>query len=112
MLIRLDPEASGPMYIQIADAVANQIDTGRLSPGDRLPTARVLADALGVNMHTVLKAYAQLEALGRVEKRRGRGGVVVADSDQLARLVAGVVEVAKSTGRSFDEVWSMMKEEW
>ncbi|HEX7738164.1 MAG TPA: GntR family transcriptional regulator, partial [Marmoricola sp.] len=50
--------------------------SGELGPGDRLPSARPLADSLDVNMHTVLRAYGALRDEGLIELRRGRGAQV------------------------------------
>lgn len=78
MLIRIDTGAPEPIYAQIAREVRRAAGAGELSVGDRLPSARELAGSLDVNMHTVLRAYAELRDEGVIELRRGRGAVVVA----------------------------------
>ena len=70
MLVRLDPRMGKPIYLQIADSIASQIESGSLGPGSRLPSARSLGESLGVNMHTVLKAYSELDQRALVEMRR------------------------------------------
>ncbi len=75
MLITIDANA-GSVFDQVADAVTVQIASGELGQGQRLPAARDLADALGVNVHTVLHAYQRLRDDGLIELRRGRGAVV------------------------------------
>ncbi|HWK20580.1 MAG TPA: GntR family transcriptional regulator [Microbacteriaceae bacterium] len=76
MLISIDPN-EGPVYDQIADAITARIATGDPAQGERLPAARDLADALGINVHTVLHAYQRLRDDGLIELRRGRGAVVI-----------------------------------
>ena len=78
MLIRIDLQAGEAVYDQIASALGAQIASGELAVGERLPAARDVADALGINMHTVLHAYQTLRDQGLIELRRGRGAVVTA----------------------------------
>ena len=112
MLIRLNPGSGHPMYVQIAEAITVQIEDGSLVKGDRLPPARVLAESVGVNMHTVLKAYEHLATKGLVEMRRGRGGVVVRSGVSVRGLVASLAEAARSQGMSRPEVVRLLEEEW
>ncbi len=70
----LDPEA--PIYLAIADALAADVESGRLEPGERLPTHRDLARRLGVNVMTVSRAYAEAARRGLVEGEVGRGTFV------------------------------------
>jgi GntR family transcriptional regulator len=76
MFLSVDPGAAVSLADQIAAQVRGQIAAGDVRPGDRLPAARHVADGLEVNMHTVLRAYAQLRDEGLIELRRGRGAVV------------------------------------
>jgi len=72
MLIVL-PEASHlPLYQQIVDAVKEQLFAGALKPGDEMPPVRVLAESLGINLHTVRHAYQILEAEGLITMGLGR----------------------------------------
>jgi GntR family transcriptional regulator len=61
------------LYHQIAEAISYRIATGRLSAGEALPPVREAATQLGVNMHTVRRAYGQLASQGLVECRGARG---------------------------------------
>lgn len=62
--IHLEPEGAGPVYLQIARAVREDIRRGRLRPGDALPGSRTLAAGLGVHRNTVLAALRDLQAEG------------------------------------------------
>src|SRR6476659_1232816 len=83
-----------PTYVALADALAGDIARGRLNPGDRLPTHRALARALGVTVGTVARAYAEAERRGLVGGEVGRGTFVRA-AFGLGRSDAGsVVDLA------------------
>lgn len=98
MLYTVDPAASQPLFEQLAAGIRAAIIAGTLAPGERLLTARDLADSLDINLHTVLRAYQQLRDEGFVDLRRGRGAVVAErahDYDELARRVRAVVDEAQ-----------------
>lgn len=69
---RLTPE-SGPLYLAIADALAADLRSGRVLPGERLPTQRALAEALGIDFTTVSRGYAEARRRGLIEATVGRG---------------------------------------
>ncbi|WP_194764819.1 GntR family transcriptional regulator [Microbacterium sp. UFMG61] len=103
MLIRIDADSARPLFDQVAASVRADVLTGRLGPGDRLPAARELADALEINLHTVLRAYQQLRDEGLIDLRRGRGAVVAASAAPLAELsqdITALVARAASLGVS------------
>lgn len=113
MLIKVDPGSSEPLFAQIAAQVRGAIATGRVAEGDRLPPARELAEALGVNMHTVLRAYGDLRDEGLVDMRRRRGVIVLAAGDQRARLLElarDLVAEAARQGLSAAEVRKVIEE--
>src|SRR5689334_17507569 len=74
--IAIDRETALPPFLQIARALADDIQRRRLRPGDRLPGSRVLADATGVHRNTVLAALAELIAEGWIETKAGQGTFV------------------------------------
>ncbi|NLB47458.1 MAG: GntR family transcriptional regulator, partial [Microbacteriaceae bacterium] len=76
MLVTIDALSDRPIYEQIADAVRFAIGAGSLLAGEKLPPADDVATGLGVNKHTVLRAYQLLRDDGLVDLRRGRGAVV------------------------------------
>jgi GntR family transcriptional regulator len=70
---RLDKQSPVPFYRQIVDLVLASISSGRILPGDRLPTIRDLAVKLEINPNTVAKAYSQLQLLGVLDTQQGSG---------------------------------------
>src|SRR5579859_393479 len=72
-----DEVGDQPIYRRLADAIAERIARGQLTVGDRLPPQREIANALGINVTTVTRAFSTLQRRGLVEARPGRGTVVV-----------------------------------
>ena len=83
MIIRINQTAGVPLYMQIRDQLVEAIARGELRPGDGLPSVRRLASDLGINLHTVNKAYAVLRDEGYLVMR-GRSGAFVADVERAA----------------------------
>ncbi|GAA5029099.1 GntR family transcriptional regulator [Microbacterium fluvii] len=113
MLLRVDPNSDVPLFAQISASVRADAAAGRLRAGDRLPAAREVADGLGVNLHTVLRAYQELRDEGLVDMRRGRGAVVTDAAAPLAALrddVAALVRKAREAGLSPEALASLVKE--
>lgn len=93
--ISLNPKSGVPIYRQIQDQIRYGIASGRLRPGEQLPTVRALAVDLSVNPNTVIKAYTELERQGILTTEQGSGTfvaplpAVVPDSeDRQAKLRA------------------------
>jgi GntR family transcriptional regulator len=72
----LDSKSGVPIYRQIMDQVRHGIASGRLRPGEQLPTVRALAVELAVNPNTVIKAYSLLEQQGVLTTEQGSGTFV------------------------------------
>lgn len=114
MELRLDPDSAVPIYLQIVHAIKHQVATGRLKPGEQLPTVRELATDLRVNPNTVARAYDQLDIDNVITTQQGRGTYVRERPDnahlsrvrqeQLKALVDGVIGKALSTGYTTDEI--------
>lgn len=79
---------AGPRSQAIADAILEDIETGRLKPGTRLPTHRELADRLGVATGTVTRAYALAQRRGLLSGEVGRGTFVNPSAEVLTRAAA------------------------
>jgi GntR family transcriptional regulator len=76
MQIRIVSDDGVPIYIQIVNQVKHLVASGRLAPGDEMPSIRVLAGQLTVNPNTIVRAYLELEQAGIVTKRNGTGTYV------------------------------------
>ena len=79
LAVSLDPGREQPLFLQLASAIADDIRSGRLKPGESLPGTRELAESLEVNRNTVVAGYDELAAEGLVNTRVG-GGTFVAES--------------------------------
>jgi GntR family transcriptional regulator len=80
MLLSLEVDGAVPLYQQLRDRVVEAIASGALRSGDSLPATRQLAADLGINMHTVNKAYDLLRQEGLIRLGRRTGAVVSRDA--------------------------------
>ncbi|UBU16730.1 GntR family transcriptional regulator [Nonomuraea gerenzanensis] len=113
MLLTLDLNDARPLHEQVASAIRRAIGEGSYRPGDRLPPARDLAAALGINPNTVLRALRDLRDEGLLEFRRGRGVSVAGRADGRALLVQRVRELldeAEKHGYSRNDLITIMEE--
>jgi DNA-binding transcriptional regulator YhcF (GntR family) len=85
MQIRISTKDGIPLYKQIINQIKYMIASNRLSPGDKLPPVRKLAEQLIVNPNTVARAYRDLEALGLLKTRQGSGVTVSETGSPLAK---------------------------
>ena len=81
-IVSIDARDRTPIYAQLDRGLRAAIVTGRLRPGDQLPTVRQLAVELQVNANTVARVYAELERDGVLETRRGVGSFISATPAQ------------------------------
>ena len=86
MLIKIDFQSDEALYIQLRNQIILGIATSTLHEGDVLPSVRQLAEDIGINMHTVNKAYSVLRQEGFVTIDRRRGAIVSLDVDKLQAL--------------------------
>jgi GntR family transcriptional regulator len=80
VLLSLEVDGAVPLYQQLRDRVVEAIASGELRSGDSLPPTRQLAADLGINMHTVNKAYDLLRQEGLIRLGRRTGAVVSRDA--------------------------------
>lgn len=76
MLLSVNCESERPIYLQLKMQIIKGIASGELKAGDRLPSIRALAEELGINLHTVNKAYAHLRDLDYITVDRRNGAVI------------------------------------
>ena len=86
MTIEIDFNSDEALYIQLRNQILLGIATSTLREGDVLPSVRQLAEDIGINMHTVNKAYSVLRQEGFVTIDRRRGAIVSLDVDKLQAL--------------------------
>ena len=86
MILKIDFNSEEALYVQLCNQIIMGIATEMLHEGDSLPSVRQLAEEIGINMHTVNKAYAVLKQEGFLRLDRRRGAVVALDMDKLRAL--------------------------
>lgn len=86
MVIEIDFNSEEAIYMQLTNQIIMGIATARLREGDTLPSVRQLAETIGINMHTVNKAYSLLRQEGFVTIDRRRGAVICIDADKVRAL--------------------------
>ena len=83
MLIEIDFNSEEAIYIQLRNQVILGIATANIHEGDSLPSVRQLAETIGVNMHTVNKAYNVLKQEGFITLDKRRGAVIALDENTI-----------------------------
>lgn len=86
MLIEIDFNSDEAIYMQLRNQIILGIATSAIQEGDELPSVRQLAQTVGINMHTVNKAYAVLKQEGFIQLDRRKGAVIALDIDKIKAL--------------------------
>lgn len=86
MLIEIDFNSDEAIYMQLRNQIVLGIATSRIQNGQSLPSVRQLADDIGINMHTVNKAYNVLKQEGFLQLDRRKGAVICVNVDKLKAL--------------------------
>jgi DNA-binding transcriptional regulator YhcF (GntR family) len=109
--LRVDEASSDPPYEQIRTQVTEQVDSGELPAGTRLPSVRSLAGQLGLAANTVARAYRELEHAGVVTTRGRNGTIVNGDaSDRAAKDAAATyADVMRALGVRQDEAIELVR---
>jgi len=116
MVITVQLESTTPLYQQIQTQIIAGIAQSELTPGEQLPSVRALAAQLGINLHTVNKAYRLLQDEGYVIIM-GRAGARIADPQGVgdtARRTVARDTITKHLSRSAQEaaIWGIEREEF
>ena len=83
MLIEIDFDSDEAIYMQLRNQIILGIATEQFREGDMLPSVRQLAEHIGINMHTVNKAYTVLKQEGYVRVDRRKGAMIALDIDKM-----------------------------
>ena len=86
MMIEIDFNSEEALYLQLCNQIILGIASSRFQEGDSLPSVRQLADTIGINMHTVNKAYTVLKQEGYVKVDRRKGAMIALDIDKMGAL--------------------------
>ena len=86
MIVEVDFNSEEALYIQLINQIIIGIATDQIREGDTLPSVRQLADNIGINMHTVNKAYSVLKQEGFLRVDRRRGAVIALDTDKMRTI--------------------------
>lgn len=86
MYIEIDFNSDEALYLQLRNQIIIGIATSQFQEGDTLPSVRQLADTIGINMHTVNKAYSVLKQEGFVKVDRRKGAVIAIDIDKIRAM--------------------------
>lgn len=116
MLIEIDFNSDEALYIQLQNQIIMGIAMNLIQEGDSLPSVRQLANTVGINMHTVNKAYSILKQEGFIQLDRRRGAVIAIDMDKARALLEmkAQLRVLLARGRckniSKEEVHALVEE--
>ena len=86
MYLEIDFNSDEAFYVQLCNQIIIGIATSKLQEGDALPSVRQLADEIGINMHTVNKAYSLLRQEGFVTIDRRRGAIIAVDENKIKAM--------------------------
>jgi|SRR5579871_4847671 len=120
MWFDIHPDSPIPIFEQIVSQVIFHIASGGLEVGELIPSVRGMGKQLTVHPNTVAKAFQELERLGVITERRGRGMEVTADAlkicqtlrrDKIGKRIREALREAVSSGLSADEIHRLVEEE-
>lgn len=86
MIFTIDFNSDEALYVQLCNQIIMCIANEKIHEGDSLPSVRQLADNIGINMHTVNKAYSVLRQEGYIKLDRRHGAVIALDIDRIKAM--------------------------
>lgn len=119
MFLTLDLDLETPIYTQIRNQVIRAIATNQLKEGDSLPSVRQMASDLGVNLHTINKAYNILKQDGFLTVNKRKGAVInssdkyAADNEYYNNLrneLEVIIAEAVCRGLDYEDICKSIKE--
>lgn len=116
MLVEIDFNSDEAIYVQLTNQIIISIASAQIHEGDNLPSVRELAENIGINMHTVNKAYSILKQEGYLKLDRRKGAVIAVDVDKYKATLELMEEMkvilAKAICRNFtcDDVHQLVNE--
>ncbi|MCI8307039.1 MAG: GntR family transcriptional regulator [Lachnospiraceae bacterium] len=87
MYISIDFNSDEAIYVQICNQIIMQIASKEINEGDNLPSVREMADTIGINMHTVNKAYSVLRQQGYLTLDRRKGAIISLSPDKYKAMI-------------------------
>lgn len=117
MEIIISNSSDKPIYEQISSQIKNAILSGELATGEALPSIRALASDLQVSVITTKRAYSDLEALGFIETRQGKGSFVAGGNlellheerlRQVEKLLQQALDSAETAGVTLTDLHDML----
>lgn len=118
MYIEIDETSDVPLYLQLAHSILHSIATGEAKPYEPLPSGRTLAGDLGINMHTVNKAYHYLEDKQLIEVLPKSGAIIHPEAvrratteeiEGLKERLRPIIDEARCRQLSTEEIYQLIK---
>lgn len=116
MIFSIDFNSDEALYMQLCNQIIMCIANEQIKEGDSLPSVRQLADSIGINMHTVNKAYTVLRQEGYIKLDRRHGAIISLNEDKLRAMqelsdeMRVIVAKAVCKNISPDEIHAMVDE--
>lgn len=120
MFLEIDFKSELPIYEQIRRGIIIGLAEGHINPGDKLPSVRDMAENIGINLHTVNKAYKLLEADGVLTMDRRFGSLISENINPMAAYDEGKIEseldlliaIAKLKGSKKEDFIKIINKKW